>query len=170
MSCGGGASVPPPTFWSTPSKPRVESQEMPRTLFAPFILVLVLCGARPAMAQSPDSNDASPPSPWVAGGLELFLPTVGFAYAGDWARGIPPNLVRVGAVVGIVASDACDGEGDDTACAVLGLTLLASHVWAVVGAVGTARDRGTSTPSSGLLLSPGMDGSLAVGLSLPIGH
>ena len=106
-------------------------------------------------------------SPVLAGALELFLPTVGFAYAGDWKRGLPPNIVRVGAVVSIVATDWCREDGDD-ACAVLGLLLGVGHVWATIGAVNTARDRNRrSEPSSvGLLFRPASNGSLRVGVSL----
>lgn len=108
-------------------------------------------------------------SPVLAGGLELFLPTVGFGYAGDWQRGLLPNVVRVGSVVGIVATDVCDSaEGNDATCAVLAGTLAIAHVWATIGAVNTARDhnRTVGQGSTALLLRPGQSGSLRIGMSL----
>lgn len=41
-------------------------------------------------------------SPLVAGLLEFYVPTVGYAYAGDWTRGLLPTAVRGAATVAIV--------------------------------------------------------------------
>jgi hypothetical protein len=86
-----------------------------------FVLGTLATLAAPVSGQSERS-------PVLAGALELFVPTAGFAYAGDWERGLLPNAVRIGSVVGIVATDACVRDNGNTkrpaACATLGATLL----------------------------------------------
>ena len=39
--------------------------------------------------------------PLVSGVLEFYLPTIGFAYGGDWKRGLIPNAFRVGSFIGL---------------------------------------------------------------------
>lgn len=136
-----------------------------RTLGAPFLLLIALLGASAlpsrAMAQSNRSSG-------LASTLELFIPTAGFAYAGEWTRGLLPNAVRIGSVVGIVSH--CDPDrGDRGTCAAFAGVLLVSHIWATVGAANTARDRnrslGAAAPRLVVLQGPA-DGALSVGLRL----
>ena len=109
-------------------------------------------------------------SPILAGAFELFLPTTGFAYAGDWKRGLLPNAVRIGSVVGIVATDACaDDDESGGTCIALVAALAISHVWATVGAVKTAQDRNRALEAAPreLVLRPGpTSGSLSFGLAI----
>lgn len=110
-------------------------------------------------------------SPVLSGALELFVPTAGFGYAGDWRRGVLPNVIRIGSLAGLLVSDVCESDnGNDGACAALAATLAISNIWAIVGAVNTARDRNRAVgaTSPGLALFPGPStGSFSIGLALP---
>lgn len=136
-----------------------------RTVGTPFPLLIALLGtialASPVTAQSTRSAG-------LAGTLELFVPTAGFAYAGEWTRGLLPNAVRIGSVVGMVSN--CDPDrGDRGTCAALAGVFLVSHIWATVGAANTARDRNRSlgAADAGLVVLQGpADGALSVGLRL----
>ena len=43
-------------------------------------------------------------SPALAGVLDLLLPTAGHAYAGDWAKGLLPNAIRLGGLAFSIAT------------------------------------------------------------------
>ena len=78
-------------------------------------------------------------SPAAAGIIEFFLPSAGFAYAGDWTRGLPPNVVRLGAGIAFArtydeATESCEGSG----CRTWAFVFLASTIWSVVDAVRAA--------------------------------
>ena len=82
-------------------------------------------------------------SPFAAGVLEvLTLPTIGYAYAGNWRRGIPSGLVRLGGV-GLVASQQFTIFGDPPPCrdrCVAGAVILGlGTIWALIDAVGTTK-------------------------------
>lgn len=131
------------------------------TSAAQWRLLGTIAIASPLSAQSTRSSG-------LAGTLELFIPTAGFAYAGEWTRGLLPNAVRIGSVVGIV-SDCDPDRGDRGTCAAFAGVLLLSHIWATVGAANTARERNRSLGASDagfVVLQGPADGALSVGLRL----
>ncbi len=82
-------------------------------------------------------------SPFLAGALEvLTLPTIGYAYAGNWSRGIPSALVRI-VGFGLVAEQQFTVFGSPPPCegqSQAGLALaVVGTIWAVIDAAGTAR-------------------------------
>src|SRR5688572_13471223 len=82
-------------------------------------------------------------SPTASGIIEFLVPTAGFAYAGDWTRGFLPNAFRIATSIGFgVTSDGPQNDvcENDTACTIWGVAALATTVWAIVGAVNTAKD------------------------------
>jgi hypothetical protein len=112
-------------------------------------------------------------SPALAGVLEYLIPTVGHAYAGDWGRGIVPNVVRIG---GLVVAVAGMEEKESvylfapklectTVCAIgIGVGLVGT-VWAVWSAVKTANeinDKRSTGPLT-LTLSPAPGGGFLIG-------
>lgn len=105
-------------------------------------------------------------SPFAAGLLETALPTGGYAYAGDWGRGLLPNALRVASLFGIV------GTCDDTeeGCAEWSVAYLALTVWAVWGAVDTAQDhnRSLSGAMRRVSVGPGPEGGIALGVRMPV--
>lgn len=127
-----------------------------------------------AAAQSangnPPGSGAHTHSPVAAGLIEWLIPTAGFAYGGDWTRGFLPNALRIGGLVGLLAT--CDGPGDSTGdgCGSFAIVSVAGGIWAIVGAVSTARDHnaGVIAATSRLEVSPGPERSLSVGLSLGV--
>jgi hypothetical protein len=109
----------------------------------------------PATLVHPPEGTADPDtrSPVLAGALELLMPvpTLGYAYAGNWRRGLLPGGVQVlglflvSAGVGGVIFDGLFGGDDDASCGALcpvGATMIVGgRVWATVGAARTARTR-----------------------------
>jgi hypothetical protein len=99
-------------------------------------------------------------SPVLAGALELLLPipTLGYAYAGNWRRGLLPGGVQVlgvfvlaYGVTDTVVEGVVTGDDDATcgaACAVGIAMILGGRVWSTVGAARTAQswnlERGSS--------------------------
>ena len=82
-------------------------------------------------------------SPSAAGVLEVFtLPTIGYAYAGNWRRGIPSGLVRLGGL-GLVISQQFTIFGAPPPCrdrCVAGAVILGlGTVWALIDVVGTTK-------------------------------
>ena len=80
-------------------------------------------------------------SPFLAGVLELVtFPTIGYAYAGNWKRGLPSAAVRIlgfalwGEQMVSLDSDPCDAR-----CVSGLLMLIGGWVWAASDAAGTAR-------------------------------
>lgn len=105
-------------------------------------------------ARSPGSR-----SPGLAAGLEFLfpVPTLGYAYAGDWRRGLLPGGVQVvGAslIVAGITETVIDGLSGDTdadcgsLCAVGITMLIGGRIWSTVGAARAAGrwnlDRGGS--------------------------
>jgi hypothetical protein len=140
-----------------------------------FPLMLAAATADPVSAQA----DAvfvvgTRHSPWAVGLLELAVPTAGFAYAGDWTRGFPPNAFRLASLIGLyVAADGSfegyqyHGCRNETACNLWTVAVLGTTVWAVVGAVQTARDHNRSPSPQApprLLVEPSPPGGLSLGL------
>lgn len=104
----------------------------------------------------------------AAFGLELVLPIVGHAYAGNARRGILPAVFYVGGFVGLLAQAGDDGfiESGAGAYAALG-ALLGGRIWGLVSAVRTANDhnRSLSSGNASLTLLPTPDGGLGVGMN-----
>ncbi len=82
-------------------------------------------------------------SPVLAGALEVFtLPTIGYAYAGNWRRGIPSGLVRLGGL-GLILSQQFTTLGDPPPCrgrCVAGAVIFGwGTIWALIDVVGTTK-------------------------------
>ena len=165
----------------------------PSTPLAAAALAMVLSGSALA-AQQPDpllpamTSDVSlgqpmptPPlfvqenqgrkDPFVAAGLEIVLPVLGHAYAGNAKRGILPNAVSVGGFVGMVARIDVDIFGSsepETLDYVLLAAFLGGRVWAIVSAARTANDhnRSLSSGNANFSLFPTPDGRIGVGMNL----
>jgi hypothetical protein len=83
----------------------------------------------------------SPRSPVLAGILETAISTLGYAYAGNWSRGLPPFGGQVVGAVLIGTSYDSNSDECPTQCALGAAIWLGSKVWGVVGAVRTANER-----------------------------
>jgi len=155
---------------SLPRTPRDTLVLRPSARGAVFTCLLLSGISGGASAQSaagnPPDSGAHTHSPVAAGLIEWIVPTAGFAYGGDWTRGFLPNAVRIGGLVGILAT--CDGPGDTTGdgCGAFAIVSLAGGIWAIVGAVSTAQDHnaGVRAATSRLEVSPGPEQSLGLGL------
>lgn len=139
-----------------------------------LVLILALSAAQPVVAQAADTvYIGSRHSPVASGVIELFVPTAGFAYAGDWTRGFLPNALRIssGIVFGAMADgpegDLCEGEG---ICTISAIAVIASSVWSIVGAVQTANDhnRRLSQAQARVLIAPGPTGGVSVTMRIPL--
>jgi hypothetical protein len=139
-----------------------------------LLIAVALAGLTPhaASAQAADTvRVGSTHSALAAGLLEVVFPTAGFAYAGDWKRGFLPNAFRVGASIGFgvtadgPSDDVCEGDGTCTAFAV---AVLATTVWAIVGAVQTAHDYNATIVQreSRVYIEPSALGGVSVGFRL----
>ena len=100
-------------------------------------------------------------SAFAAGALEYLIPTVGYAYAGNWSRGILPNLVRVGGLA-LVVSQQLTVFGEPPPCegrCTVGLVMaLGGTVWAIVDAVNTAkRENQRRRAAAGVVIVPTLD-------------
>ena len=106
----------------------------------------------------------------LSGVIELYLPTVGFAYAGDWKRGLLPNALRIGSFIGLLSTVDFldDSSSSDTAAGLWVIAFLGTTVWAVVEAVNTANDRNRAVRAarSQLSVAPAPFGGVSVGLRL----
>jgi len=106
----------------------------------------------------------------LSGVIELYLPTVGFAYAGDWKRGLLPNAIRIGSFIGLLSTiDFLDSSSSsDTAAGLWAIAFLGTTVWAVVEAVNTANDRNRAVRlrRAQLSVAPAPFGGVSVGLRL----
>jgi hypothetical protein len=112
---------------------------------------ILLSSAMQAAAQEPsDTLPAGTPevvvisekSSWAAGVLEWAIPTAGYAYAGNWSRGIPPAVVRItGAALWF--SDLGIDPFAETSCkgaCIVGVVLTAGGtIWGVADAVTTTK-------------------------------
>ena len=106
----------------------------------------------------------------LSGVIELYLPTVGFAYAGDWKRGLLPNAIRIGSLIGFFSTvDLFDSSSSsDDAAGLWAIAFLGATVWAVVEAVNTANDRNDAirVRRAQLSVAPAPFGGVSVGLRL----
>lgn len=164
----------------------------PPTLLALCALAMVVSGSAVA-AQQPDpflpsmtsdvslgqpmtpqpllaQEDQGRKDPFVAAGLEVVLPILGHAYAGNAKRGILPNAVSLGGFIGIAARIDIFGEPETLDYVLVG-AFLGGRVWAIVSAARTASDhnRSLSSGNANLSLFPTPDGRLGVGMSLRAG-
>lgn len=119
------------------------------------------------------SSDTQMKIPIVAMALEAVLPTIGHAYAGDWNKGLLPNIVRVGgAITTIVGSVSCIDdifEEEDSGCGMLLLGVLAftgGGIWAIISANNVAREFNARLRES-LGISLGVD-ARPMGLALTV--
>lgn len=156
--------------------------------FATPLALLLLLAAPPALTgQNPEPEPdvvagpvaVSEKSAFAAGAIEWFVPTGGYAYAGDWARGIPPALLRVvglalfvqGYELGIFSESSCDGS-----CTAGILLATAGTVWGIAGAAATARrtnERLREEARSRVSITPvrGPDGTgVRIGMRIPTGR
>ncbi len=114
-----------------------------------FLAVLLLASAGPAHAQEPLSPDSAggsvvqvtEKSTIAAGLLEWLVPTAGYAYAGNWVRGIPSALARVGGIA-LYLDDQFTIFGSPPPCeakCVAGAALaVGGTIWGIVDASATA--------------------------------
>lgn len=80
-------------------------------------------------------------SPVAAGVLEWVFPTIGYAYAGNWTRGLPSGLVRItGAVLIVSQQFVIFGEPPPCRdeCVAGAIMLVGGTVWAIIDAGRTA--------------------------------
>jgi len=157
----------------SPAVPPVHGRN--RYLRPTLLTLAALALLIPATAQGQAADTVrvgSTHSALAAGLLEWVFPTAGFAYAGDWKRGLLPNVLRVGAYVGFIGTadwlssgDACEG---DNACRVFAVAAVATTVWAIVDAVNTAHDHNASIvqQATGLFVEPSGRGGMAVGVRI----
>lgn len=122
-------------------------------------------------------------------GLELILPVLGHAYAGDAKRGILPAAVHVAGFATLILvavenlnvsfplgdlfseseEENSSGNGLDAGVYVGLAAFLGGKVWGVVSAAGTARDYNrslSSPPRASVIVGPAPDGGIAAGLVL----
>jgi len=135
-------------------------------------LALAAFASQPTVANgqqaAPDSVFVGDERSAVLSGVLEYIPMVGFAYAGDWKRGLLPNAFRVASFIGFAATVDFLSPSCSAACTVSGFAMVATSVWAVVGAVNTARDhnKAARVPRSSLSVAPAPFGGLSVGLRL----
>lgn len=121
------------------------------------------------LLRHPLARQAQEKSAAAAFGLELVLPIVGHAYAGNAKRGILPAVFYVGGFVGLVAQAEEDGFIADGAGAYVALgALLGGRIWGLVSAVRTTNDynRSLSSGNASLTVLPTPDGGIGVGMAL----
>ncbi|WP_419938233.1 hypothetical protein [Candidatus Palauibacter sp.] len=134
------------------------------TVEAAFAGAPVLDTRIPAQASEGQKSAA------VAGVLELFVPFVGHAYAGDVGAGLLPGVVRIGGLglafvgAGIFAEDVLAGvvEGEVDESGGLGLAAAGflaytvGTIWGTVSAVSTANRHNARLQESGGLENVGL--------------
>ena len=151
----GGTDAPAPSIG------HVEDSDLSEPRLAPGRTLL----PRPLPLQAQEGRKSGA----AAFGLELIVPTLGHAYAGDWKRGVLPAVFSVGGYVGLLAQADDDGFVGDGAGAYLALgALLGGRIWGLVSAVGTANDhnRSLSSGNASVTLLPTPGGGLGVGMAL----
>lgn len=102
-------------------------------------------------------------SPWVAGALEYFVPTLGYGYAGNWKRGLPTAVARV-AGLALLLGDAFDDisimgpTSDPPPCegrCVVGVALIVvGSVWAIADASAEAKRYNARQHARAVAMSP----------------
>ena len=114
--------------------------------------------ATPLCAQAAHNQDVifevDRKSPWTAGILETFIPTLGYGYADSWSDGVLPGLVRLGGAVAMLwgvtetlshePGDPDVGEGCGKKCSWGFAAMTVGMIWGVVGAVNAATDHNTA--------------------------
>ena len=138
-----------------------------------FISLFIV--STPSYAQSADTTVDTvyvgvAHSPTTAGVMEMFLPSAGFAYAGDWKRGLLPNALRLTAIVGIVTTADVLANTCDGICNAWQVLFVASTVWSIVGAVKTANQHNALIQRSkvGMSLERSPSGGISWGLRLTV--
>ena len=154
--------------------------------------VLVVSGT--GFAQEAPHRSVSAVAPQSSGekseaaaiGLELILPVLGHAYAGDAKRGILPAIVHVGGFATLILvalenigdfplgdlfgeEENSGGNGLDARVYAGLAAFLGGKVWGVVSAARTARDHNrslSSPPRASAIVGPAPDGGIAAGLVL----
>lgn len=156
------------------------------TRIARLILLLILlaaprtlAGQNPELEPEPAPVVVSEKSAFAAGAIEWFVPTGGYAYAGDWSRGIPSGVVRL-AGFAMIAEQQFTIWGDPPPCegtCVAGVILAAGGtLWGVLGAAATARrtnERLRGEALARVSVSPvrGPDGTgVRIGMRLSVGR
>jgi hypothetical protein len=138
----------------------------------PLVLtvVMTLAWGQGASGQASDTvYVGSHHNPVTAGVLEFFsFPTAGFAYAGDWSRGLLPNAFRLGSGIAFAATYDDGGDECDDACALWAIAFLGSTIWATVEAANTAKDYNARMrePRELVLIEPSPAGGLSLGVRL----
>lgn len=149
---------------------------------APFALLLLptpstaQSGERPAIPETDQPQvQETDKHEGIAFYLELAVPVLGHAYAGDAGRGVVPAVVAVGGVgmVALSSRSVDTATGFDEFIEALALGLLGvtagvgGKIWGLASAVDTARDHNRRLQehvSPTLGLTP--DGRASIGLSL----
>jgi hypothetical protein len=109
-------------------------------------------------------------SPVAAGFLEYIIPTAGFAYGGDWRRGLLPNALRIGGLVLVVSRSELGLFGTESECQTeckAGFVLaVVGSIWAIAGAVDTTNEFNDRlrAASAQVTISPFAGGGLSIGL------
>jgi len=143
--------------------------EMKRATARLTIAIVWILATKICLAQT-DTTDRSVDlrSPILAGYKEWTLPFSGYAYGGDWRKGIVPNILRIGGVAAIcvgVAGERLNPVTFTTGFAVGGV----GTIWAVTGAVMVTKHRNALINSNGaeIKLSLGVNSSqlLSIGMS-----
>lgn len=129
---------------------------------AALAIIVGASGIKAQQAPAPHQH-----SEVAAGVIEWFLPTAGFAYAGDWSRGFLPNAVRISAWAGLLSTSSNPDDTCEGSCQIWATAVIATTVWSVVGAVRTASDHNRSVSESRLLIGPSPEGGLVAAVRLP---
>jgi len=131
-------------------------------------LTLALIAPAPLLGQAGSAGGAEPAanayekSPATAGLLEAFtLPTLGYAYAEQWSRGLLPALGQVTGILLVAEQQYClcifeEPPPCDGQC-VAGIVLaVGSRLWAVIDASATVRRRRASAgiAEPGVMVAP----------------
>ncbi len=128
-------------------------------------LALALFAPTPGLAQEAEPP-AGPKDPVIALAIELFVPVLGHAYAGDAKRGIAPAVVHV-AGAGLIIhainqnlNNLFNSEKDSRNVAMVGLAAFAAgKAWGLVSVASTVGERNAS-----LVVEPTPDRQVAVGI------
>jgi hypothetical protein len=137
-----------------------------------------LCGQDAAQKPAGDTARVvaiSKKYPIAAGILEFYVPTAGYAYAGNWRRGLPPELVRVtGLLLSAQFAFTHPATHPCTArCATGAAMYIGGTIWAVFDAGATAKRTNARKleASGGISVYPtlGQEG-FGVGARVPVGR
>lgn len=149
----------------------------------PALLLALVAVAVPLSASGQqdvveEADAGSARSPVAAAVVELYVPLLGYHYAGDWKRGIPPAVLWTAGVAGLAYASKCVPGDRREGCSrtreaagELGWAAAAiSRLWGAVGAFRTAREHNRNRPDSGRFdVRAGSGGGLDVGVRLWFG-